>query len=211
MLASCGSADEPATLEDLGLAIAADVQQGATFEVAVPILAGTTLSVATAPAGVNAAIVEASDGDSLRLSLDVDSGTPAGTYNLGLVVLRDGERQEIAWPFDVVPGVSSETGGMASGYETPEALKDELVAALLAGDVDMVRSLWPAASWEDLGTTIFDEFVPSTADTSCEMMGDSTANCLVFAQAMPFVLGLTMQQQANGMWQLSTVAYDSTN
>ncbi len=211
VLASCGSVENPATLEDLGLAIAADVQQGTSFEVAVPLVTGTSVGVLTAPSGVEATIAIAPDGESMRLSLDVDSGTPAGTYDLGLVVIRDGERQELNWPFDVVAGLPSDSGGVTSGHDSPEAVGDALVAALASGDAELVRSLWPVSSWEGLGARILDEFVPRADAASCEMIGASQAQCFVFAEDVPFALGLTMQQQADGMWVISTVSYDSTN
>ena len=211
VLAACGSTTGPSTLEDLGLAIAADVQQGASFEVAVPAIAGTTITVSSAPSGVNAAIAESADG-SLRLSIVAGPDTPAGTYNLGLTVLRNGEEQVLGLPFDVVPSDErdvSEPG--AVGAAGPEALRDALVEALVQGDAASVRPLWPSASWESVGATIVGSFVPRIESGDCERTGDASAHCFVFAEDDPFVLGLTMERQGIDSWVITSVGYDSTN
>lgn len=210
LLGACSSTAEPATLEDLGLAIAADIQQGSFFEVAVPIVTGTDIAVGTAPSGVEAAISPSSDGASLLLTLDVDPDTPSGTYNLGLVVTRDGQRQELGWPFDVVQrDVVVPIGGVDPG--SPEALRDALVEALLLEDPDLVRALWPDASWDSLGSTIVGEFMPRSDGGACERTGEDGAHCFVFEEDDPFVLGLTMERAGLDEWVITTVGYDSTN
>lgn len=101
---ACGAASTSPDLASLGLLIEADIQTGTTFEVSVPIDADTTLSVGTAPSGVNAAISSGTDG-SLLLTVAVESDAPRGIYSLGLIAIRDGEEYELAWPFNVVdPG-----------------------------------------------------------------------------------------------------------
>ena len=104
LTAACSSADVP-DLESLGLKIDTDIQAGSTLEVAVPKQAGTTVSVATSPAGVTAAITpDRSDGFML-LTVNVEFDTPRGAYNLGLRVDRDGKEYELGWPFEVTePG-----------------------------------------------------------------------------------------------------------
>ena len=100
LAAACSSADGP-DLESLSLKIDTDIQAGATFEVAVPKQAGTTVSVATSPAGVTAAITPDRTGGFMVLTVNVEFDTPPGPHNLGLLVDRDGEEYELGWPFEV--------------------------------------------------------------------------------------------------------------
>lgn len=211
LLGACNSTAERASLEDLGLAIAADVQQGSSLEIAVPAVSGTEISVVTAPSGIEAAVSRAADGQSLLLTLDVALDTPSGTYNLGLVVIRDGQRQELTWPFDVVERDIVAPDGAGTGYTSPEALRDALVEALLLEDPTLVSALWPAASWETLGSTIVGEFSPRADDGGCERSSEIGAHCFVFEQEDPFVLGLTLERVGLDTWVITSVGYDSTN
>lgn len=208
-VAACGSTTEQATLENIGLAVSADVQQGATLELAVPMIAGTTISVATAPTGVAAAIEETANG--LLLTIDVEPDTPSGSYNLGLNVTRNGSEQLLGWPFDVVAADEAVVDPAGTQYASPEAIRDALVEGLLLGDPTLVEPLWPADSWAGWGNTLVGEFVPSAENANCERMGDSTAHCFVFAENDPFVLSITMERQGLDMWTITAMAYDSTN
>lgn len=100
LAAACSSAVAPPDIESLGLLIEADIQAGGTFEVSIPIDENTTVSVENAPRGVTAALTPGANG-SILLTVAVEPDTPRGAYNLGLIVVRDGERYELVWPFDV--------------------------------------------------------------------------------------------------------------
>lgn len=108
--AACSSS--PAVdIESLGLAITVDIQAGSIFEVAVPATASTELSVVSAPPGVSATITDVPDG-MIRLVVAVDEDTPRGAYNLALLAVRDGDRFELGWPFEVVePDAAAPTTG----------------------------------------------------------------------------------------------------
>lgn len=103
-LGACSS-DDAVTLEDLGLAIEVDIEAGTEFELGVPLDSETVVDVVGAPPGVNAAISATPSEGSLLLTVAVDSDTPRGTYNLALLVTRNGEEYELAWPFDVIEPV----------------------------------------------------------------------------------------------------------
>ena len=94
---------------------------------------------------------------------------------------------------------------------SPEALRDELVAAILANDAEALRSLWPVSSWETLGTDVLATFVPRSESGACDRLSETSAHCFVFERNVPFVLGLTMELQNSGGWALTVVGLDSTN
>lgn len=103
LTAACSSS-EPLDIESLNLAVGTEIQAGATFEVAVPATEGVELSVVAAPPGVTAELTGAGE-EMLLLRVAVDADTPRGAYNLALLAMRDGDRYELGWPFDVVdPG-----------------------------------------------------------------------------------------------------------
>lgn len=115
LAAACSSSAAP-DIESLGLAITADIQAGSTFEVAVPATADTELSVVSAPSGVGATITDAPEG-MIRLAVAVGEDTPRGAYNLALLAVRDGERYELGWAFEVVEpdaAVPTTTGSVAT-------------------------------------------------------------------------------------------------
>ena len=76
VLVGACSAPAPVGLEELGLMIEADIQAGSSFEVVVPKVADTTVSVVSAPPGVSAAIGDVPSGGSMLLSVAVDPDTP---------------------------------------------------------------------------------------------------------------------------------------
>jgi len=107
----CSSSEEP-SLESLNLAIAADIQAGETFEVAVPSQSDTLVAVETTPAGVTAAITDDSEAGTMLLTVNVEFDTPRGAYNLGLSVVRDGKEFLVGWPFEVIdPGGAAPSSG----------------------------------------------------------------------------------------------------
>ena len=114
MLAACGAATG-VDLEDLGLAVEADIQAGADFELVVPAQTGTTIEVVLAPPGVVASISDVSGGESIRLAVAVDPDTPRGAYNLALRVVKDGEEYEFGWPFEVIDGMTETTQPGSTG------------------------------------------------------------------------------------------------
>lgn len=138
-MAACSSPAAP-DIESLGLAITADIQAGATFEVAVPATADTELSVVSAPPGVTATITAGPEG-AMRLVVSVDHDTPRGAYNLALLVVRDGERYELGWPFEVVePDEAAPTTGPVATTQLSE------VDAMLVVDTPRPGDMFPDSS-----------------------------------------------------------------
>jgi hypothetical protein len=133
VLAACGSAST-VDLESLGLMIEADIQAGSRFETVVPARPDTTIDVVSAPPGVTASISEASDGESIVLSVVVEGDTPRGAYNLALRVVQDGEEYELGWPFEVV-----EPAGAA-------ATLPGSVEAVLTVEIPQVGDVFPSPS-----------------------------------------------------------------
>ena len=149
LAAACSSADAP-DLESLGLAIETDIQAGSMFEVVVPQLSDTTVTVATMPAGVTAAVTPGPTDGSMKLTVNVEFDTPRGSYNLGLAAVRGGEEYEVGWPFDVTDpgGASSPTGPVATTAASSAASSLEAVLTVDSpqpGDIfvssDIVRGL----------------------------------------------------------------------
>ena len=85
-----------------------------------------------------------------------------------------------------------------------------MVAAIEAKDVDVLREMWPAPSWDALGTQVLDGFVPASDSGDCARPSATTRECFVFEQGAPFVLGLSMQLQNPG-WVITAVSLDPTN
>ncbi len=111
LLTAACSSSAAVDIESLGLAITVDIQAGSTFEVAVPATASTELRIVSAPPGVTATITDAPEG-MIRLVVAVDEDTPRGAYHLALLAVRDGERFELGWPFEVVePDAAAPTTG----------------------------------------------------------------------------------------------------
>lgn len=100
-LAGCSSSSAP-DLESIGLRIEADIQAGASFELAFPSQDGTTMTIVSAPPGVDARIGAGSEPGTNLLTVVVDGDTPRGAYNLAITVVRDGEETNLGWPFEVV-------------------------------------------------------------------------------------------------------------
>ena len=94
---------------------------------------------------------------------------------------------------------------------TPNSVRDEFVAAIAARDEAVLRSLWPASSWETIGADVLAGFEPSSDSGNCELLSELRAHCFVFQQDLPFVLGLTMESTDAGTWSIVSVALDSTN
>ena len=117
VLAAACSSPEAVTLENLGLAIEADIQAGASFEVVVPMRADTTVRVVSAPDGVTAAVVDSLDGETRVLTLAVASDTPRGAYSLGLGVVRDGEELLIGFPFDIIEPIGAPSPTLPGSVE----------------------------------------------------------------------------------------------
>ena len=69
-------------------------------KITVPIPDDTVVSIGTVPEGVTATLTPATDG-TMTLRVAPAADTPRGQYNLGLVAVADGERQELSWPFRV--------------------------------------------------------------------------------------------------------------
>ncbi len=138
-MAACSPSAAP-DIESLGLAITADIQAGSTFEVAVPATADTELSVVSAPPGVTATITHA-PGGMMRLALAVDDDTPRGAYNLALLAIRDGERFELGWPFEVV-----EPDAAAPTTSPVATTQPSVVDAMLVVDTPRPGDLFPDLS-----------------------------------------------------------------
>jgi hypothetical protein len=139
LTAACSSS-EPLDIESLNLAVGTEIQAGATFEVAVPATEGVELSVVAAPPGVTAELTGAGE-EMLLLRVAVDADTPRGAYNLALLAMRDGDRYELGWPFDVVdPGGAAPTNGPVA------TTQPGIVDALLVVDSPQVGDLFPSLS-----------------------------------------------------------------
>ena len=93
---------------------------------------------------------------------------------------------------------------------TPDMLRAEFIAAIAARDEDVLRVLWPAASWESIGAGVLAEFEPASGNGECDLLSETRAHCFVFQQDLPFVLGLTMEHAA-GSWSIVSIGLDSTN
>ena len=102
VLAAACSASKGPDIESLGLAMEVDIQAGAIFEVAVPMMDDTTISVVQAPPGVAAIITPGIEPGTILLQLAVDRTTPRGAYNLAISVVQDGDEYELGWPFNIV-------------------------------------------------------------------------------------------------------------
>jgi hypothetical protein len=97
--------DETIDLQSINLDVTADIQAGTTWFVSVPEVEGVSLSVGTAPEGVDASIYFDANENVQVLEVKVDGDAPRGAYNLGIEVDRDGELTTVNWPFAVVnPG-----------------------------------------------------------------------------------------------------------
>ncbi|NNF08691.1 MAG: hypothetical protein HKN74_00200 [Acidimicrobiia bacterium] len=107
VLGACGSST--VDLESLGLAVAVDVQAGGEFELVVPSRSDTTIEVVSTPPGVSSSVTEIADGESIRLVLAADPDTPRGSYNVALLVTKDGTEHQLGWPFDVVDPATDTT------------------------------------------------------------------------------------------------------
>ncbi len=92
--------DSTVELAHLGLSVSAEIQAGQSIEITVPIPDDTVVSIGTVPEGVTATLTPATDG-TMTLRVAPAADTPRGQYNLGLVAVADGERQELSWPFRV--------------------------------------------------------------------------------------------------------------
>lgn len=138
--AACSSSDAP-DIESLGLAMTVDIQAGATFEVTVPAIANTDLSVLSAPPGVAATLTEGAGASTMLLRVAVDEDTPRGAYNLALLAVRDGERYELGWPFAVIEpvGAAPTTGPVAT-------TQPSVVEALLVVDTPQIGDVFPSLS-----------------------------------------------------------------
>jgi hypothetical protein len=91
------------------------------------------------------------------------------------------------------------------------SLRDEFVAAIATRDGDVLRSLWPASSWESIGLDVLANFEPSSDNGDCDLLSATRAHCFVLRQDLPFVLGLTMELAGAERWSIVSVALDSTN
>lgn len=209
---ACGGADtEPVALETLGLAIETDIQAGSTFEVTVPAGEDTSVVVASVPAGVTASISEDPIGDSMILRVAVEPDTPRGDYIVLLRAERDGEGAELEWPFGVVePDAPVEQTSTDQPGPSPADVRDEVAALIAARDSGSLRTLWPSPSWEDWAAELVPTFVPSSDNGECDLLDDGQANCFIFAQDDPFVIGLTLARDGD-RWTIVAAGYDSTN
>lgn len=115
---ACSTATNEPDLESLGLTMGIDIQAGSTFEVAVPVASGTTVSVASAPTGVDAAITPAAEAGTIVLTVSVDEEAPRGAYNLALRVVQDGVQYELGWPFEIVDSVGAPATHRAAAIES---------------------------------------------------------------------------------------------
>jgi hypothetical protein len=206
LLAGCSNT-EPADLESLGLAIAADVQAGERFEVTVAKDPEISITGVSAPPGVTAVASEPDD-QTLTLTVDVDVETAPGTYNVILRTDRSGTGAELEWPFDVIEANADTSADPAPAAED---IRDEFVAALLAKDATALEALWPESSWDTLGLDVIDWFVPTEPEGTCEPFEDGRTVCFVFEQGVPRVLGLTMDLTSAHGWVITSVTVDSTN
>lgn len=206
LLGGCSN-PEPADLESLGLAIAADVQPGERFELTAAKDRDISITSVSAPSGVTATVSEP-DPATVTLSVAVDSGTPAGTYTLLLRTDRNGNGAELEWPFDVVDAEPELSDG---GVIPAEEIRDRFVDALAAKDPVALQALWPGSSWESLGLDVIGWFVPAQPDAPCQQFDDGSATCFVFEDGVSRVLGLTMEPTGSDGWTITSVSLDSTN
>lgn len=144
LMTACSSS-EGVDIESLGLDMSVDIQAGSSIEISVPETAGVDLTVVSAPPGVTAELADGSAGMML-LTVAVDEDTPRGAYNLALLAVRDGERFELGWPFEVVEPDAA-NGPVAT---TMPAIVDEMlvVATPQPGDVFADLSLISGVSSE---------------------------------------------------------------
>ena len=105
LLTACSSA-ESVDIESLGLEMTVDIQAGSKIEIAVRETPDIDLTIVSAPPGVSADITDGSEG-MILLTVTVDEATPRGAYNLAMLAVRDGERFELGWPFEVVEPVGA--------------------------------------------------------------------------------------------------------
>ncbi len=68
----------------------------------------------------------------------------------------------------------------------------------------------PAASLESVGAQ-FATFVPAAEIPACDLFEDGRANCHVFEEELPFVLGITLEPSDTVGWRVAAISYDSTN
>lgn len=106
LLSLVGCAEEPPTLESIGLSITTDLEAGTTFEVAFPVQEDTELQVLSAPPGITASIGMGRGAAMRLLRVVIDRDTPRGEYNLGISVVRGGTETVLGWPFEVVDGLN---------------------------------------------------------------------------------------------------------
>jgi len=137
---ACSSSEAP-DIESLGLAMTVDIQAGATFDVTVPATADTDLSVVSAPPGVTAKLTEDAEDGTIRLKVAVDEDTPRGAYNLALLAVRNGERYELGWPFEVIEPVGAAPTTVPVATTQPSG-----VEALLVVDTPQVGDVFPSLS-----------------------------------------------------------------
>jgi hypothetical protein len=207
-LAGACTASEPVDLQGLGLEIGVDIQAGESFEVTVPMEADTSVAVVSAPKGVTASISEPADGESMQLSVSVAPDTPAGDYIVLLRAERGGEGAELEWPFGVVVAEAPAPSEVAPG---PDAVRDQVVAAVVARDGEALRSLWPSSAWEAFGPDVLESFTPSAELAPCERLSDDRAHCYVFEADFPRVLALTLETNDVSGWTIAAVSLESTN
>lgn len=205
---ACASSEsEPVDIESLGLAIEAEIQPGATFEVAVPAIAETSVVVVSTPPGVTASISEGSGGESMVLSVAVEPDTSQGEYNVLLRAERNGgDGAELEWPFAVAEPESV----MPVEQPAPESLRDEVLAAVATKDVYVLRALWPSSTWESLGVPVLESFVAGSEVPACNRLADDRAHCVVFEADIPRALEMTMELGGDG-WTITAMSWESTN
>ena len=87
-------------LEQLGLSVSAEIQAGLSVEFTVPLPEGRVVTLGTVPEGVTATLTPAREG-TMTLRVAPSADMPRGEYLLGIVVVTDGEQQELSWPFRV--------------------------------------------------------------------------------------------------------------
>ncbi len=84
------------------MSLETDLQAGADFEFVFLAPRDVALTVASAPAGIDARIEPAPADGYYTLTVAVAADTPRGAYNLGIAVEDDGRTTLLGWPFDVV-------------------------------------------------------------------------------------------------------------
>lgn len=105
--------------------------------------------------------------------------------------------------------VEAEPTEVATG-RTPEEIRGQVVQAIVEKDADALQMLWPATSWDALGTGVLDGFVPSSDNGECDRPSETSRHCTIFEQGRPFVVGLTMELQ-DAAWRITAVSLDSTH